>query len=240
MKVIETKDKIKLVVVCCLHGDEIFGARVFQHYQEKIHQHSGLRLVLANEEAIDKKARYIDDDLNRNFPGSPGGNHEERLANELLPFITDAELVLDIHTTTSKVKMTPIVANLGRHVRRAINLCDSSEVALMNPNIAGHSLIGNVPAGVSLEFNETYGESREALEEVCSIIDGILKNILSTPKPRRVYQIDGTIPLSTKLPADTVNFRKPKGLKFYPFLIGERAYKSHQGFAARHYETKKI
>ncbi len=78
MREIKSRGDIKVTVVGCMHGDEVFGERVFRHYQERLNQKSGIRLILANEEAYLAGVRYIDEDLNRTFPGNPKGNHEER------------------------------------------------------------------------------------------------------------------------------------------------------------------
>ncbi len=110
----------------------------------------------------------------------------------------------------------------------------------MSPVIAKHSLIGNVSAGVSLEFNEDYAKRQEALGEACKIIEGLLCNQHQAPVSRKVYNVCQTIPLTTALPAGAVNFKKSKGLDFFPFLLGEKSYTNHQGFAAESYDIKEI
>lgn len=238
MKVIQSKGKTKIVVVCCLHGDEVFGERIFSYYQDKLEDMAGIRLILANEEAYNKNVRFIDDDLNRNFPGDEHGNHEEQLAAKILPYITDAEYILDIHTTTSDIVMTPIVASLNKKVKDIINLTTSNEVAYMTNGISDHALIGQVSAGVSLEFNEMYAQSQQALDDMVTVIEGLLSAKKNRPVSRRVYMINGTIPLNIELPSTTLNFQKVASLGFHPFLLHEKSYKTHQGFSAN--EFKKL
>ncbi len=241
MKVIQGRGKVELAVVCCLHGDEVFGEQIFRHYQELLGSKSGLRLILANEEAFRKGVRYIDDDLNRSFPGSTSGNHEAKLATEMMPIIKDARFVLDIHTTTSDIEMTPIVCSLNRDVKKALNLTTSKEIAKMGKQIANHALIGQVNAGISLEFNEEYAKTGKALTEMVNVIEGLLGGKQNQPIQRRVFQISGTIPLTDNLPEETQNFSKVASLGIYPFLLHERAYnKAHQGFAAPSYTSVEI
>ncbi|MBS3094157.1 succinylglutamate desuccinylase/aspartoacylase family protein, partial [Candidatus Pacearchaeota archaeon] len=66
----------KLVIICCLHGNEIYGLEVCK-------DQSLFPFILANEKALKENKRFIDSDLNRSFPGKADGNYEERRAFEL-------------------------------------------------------------------------------------------------------------------------------------------------------------
>jgi len=233
MKVIQSKGKTKLIVVCCLHGDEVFGERIFTHYQNKLDKMNGIRLILANEEAYSKNVRFIDDDLNRNFPGNEHGNHEEQLAAQIMPYLTATEYILDIHTTTSDIMMTPIVASFNSSVKDILNLTTSTEIAYMGDGVANHALIGQVNAGVSLEFNEVYATSAEAFNQTRQVIEGLLNSTKNKPMARQIFNIESVIPLSVNLPSQTRNFERVESLNIYPFLLHEKSYKSHQGFAAK-------
>lgn len=237
MKVLQSKGDIKLAVVCCQHGDEVFGQKVFEYYKDKLDDLEGIRLVFANEEAYDQEKRYIDADLNRSFPGNLEGNREEQLAAQILPNIKDVRYVLDIHTTTSDVVMTPIICNESGDVKKILNLTSSKEVANMTNGIAGHSLIGQVAAGVSLEFNEDYAKTEAALDEVRRVVEGLLNNISHQPQERQIYDIKGSISAEQELEVETANFRKDELLGGYPFLLHEKSYKPKQGFYALSYRT---
>ncbi len=232
MKVTRGKGKITVSVVCCVHGDEPFGQKVFDYFSTRVSEVKGLQLILANEEALEKGERFVDTDLNRCFPGKANGNGEECLAYQILDLIKGSEYVIDVHTTTSDIKMTPIVANLRDGVKSLLNMCDSIEVAKMDKSITENSLIGSVLSGVSLEFNEEYAKTEQALAEACSIIDRLLSRSARERIVRQVYLIDRKIPLDIELPDDATNFSYIKPLGIYPFLLGERAYTDFQGFAA--------
>lgn len=240
MKVINSPGEVKITLVCCVHGNEAFGARVFRYYRNKIAETRGLRVILANEEALANKSRCIEVDLNRNFPGDPEGKHEQRLAAQLLPVLQEAEVVIDIHTTASKLIMTPIVANLSPPVKRVINLTGSSEVVTMKPSIVRSALIGNVSAGLSLEFNTNYAKTPESMIDLVQIVDRFLAGEANEPVMRRIFNITQAIPRSIQLPEGVVNFRKPTGHDFYPFLPNGKSYATHRGFAAATVEEVRI
>lgn len=234
MKVLQGSSDIVLAIVCCQHGDEVFGKQVFDIYQDKL---QGIRLIFANEEAYNQEKRYVDDDLNRSFPGSDEGSHEEQLAAQILQRLKDVRYVLDIHTTTSDIIMTPIICNESEDVKKILNLTSSREVANMTNGIADHSLIGQVSAGVSLEFNENYSKTEAAMDEVKVIVDGLLSDTRHEAQERKIFDIQGSIAPDQKLEADTANFRKDELLDGYPFLLHEKSYKPKKGFHAKSYRV---
>ena len=79
-----------LVLICCLHGNEGYGLEVCK-------RQSLFPFILANKRALKENKRYIDSDLNRVFPGNKQGNHEERLAVEILDQIKSFDYVIDLH-----------------------------------------------------------------------------------------------------------------------------------------------
>lgn len=197
-------------------------------------------LILANEEALGAKKRFLETDLNRSFPGRTDGSHEERLAFGLLPFAKASRFLLDIHTTTSDIRMTPIVTRLSEDVRRIINLTESTEIALMDKDLADRSLIGQTAAGVSLEFNEDYALTEQAYLDVLRVIDGIMSGHANPGKPRLIYHVTGTIPKTIAIPDDSRNFRYIQELDAYPFLLHERAYPDLHALKATRVDDERI
>jgi hypothetical protein len=185
-----------------------------------------------------KHTRFIDNDLNRSFARVPAEVHEERLAEKLLPLAQDVPFVLDIHTTSAAIVMTPIVSSLNKNVRKIINLTTSKEVIKMSTVIAKHALIGNVTTGVSLEFNEKYAEEEQTLVETIGLIESLLDGRQQAPSQRRVFHVDSTIPLTTILPSDAQDFEKIASLGIYPFLLHEREYRAYRGCAAKTYTMR--
>lgn len=103
-------------VVACLHGDETCGLRAVEHlrtYRGELQD--PLRLVVANERALDVSERAIDTDLNRAFVGDPEGEaYEERLAVEVYDAVRDTT-VLDLHSTVSTEEPFTIVVDATEH-----------------------------------------------------------------------------------------------------------------------------
>lgn len=236
MKILRTNIVPKLAVVCCLHGNENFGLTVWNHLSGKLEEFPGLLLILANEEAIQANSRFIDQDLSRSFPGNARGNLEERLAWEITEAVRGVRLLLDIHTTGTELRMTPIITELNPEVSRVLNVCDSKEVWAMGA--APFSLIGQVRGGASLEFGDEYSQTPEALQEVVAIITKLLGDTPDVPRVRRVYESIGTIAPDIPIPAGSNNFDHIPGVG-YPFLLGEKSYQ-HQGFVATQYKEISI
>jgi len=78
-----------------------------------------VRLIVANEAALDAGVRYLDADLNRSFPGDPDAeSHEARLADELLDAL-DGCSTLAIHSTQSYAEPFAVVDSMDE-VARAV------------------------------------------------------------------------------------------------------------------------
>ncbi|WP_423744072.1 succinylglutamate desuccinylase/aspartoacylase family protein (plasmid) [Haladaptatus sp. SPP-AMP-3] len=108
-----------LAVVACLHGNERCGKTAIERVLAENPAFSRpVRFVLANETAIAEGVRFIDEDLNRAFPGDPEGEtHESRLAAELLPRIRDCG-VLDLHSTRSHAEAFALLSRMNDRTKR--------------------------------------------------------------------------------------------------------------------------
>jgi hypothetical protein len=212
-----------LLLVCCVHGDETLGLDVFYEFYGR----KDVSLLLANERAIEQNVRYTETDLNRCFPGNPNGTYEEQLAAEMLPIIQSYKTVLDIHTTTSDLIMTPIITKRNDNIDNIIRkIVFPREVALIPEPYNLHSLIHQVNCGVSLEFGEKYAQDNidYALMMIEDIVSGNNnKNNHSVKKD--LYTVCGT--LTHKL-AEAKNFSKVADMFYseplYSFLVDEKAY----------------
>jgi len=90
-------------VVACVHGYEDCGYKAIERFKNSDYQvKKPVKLIVANEKAKEQDERFVDDDLNRVFPGDyDADSHEKQLAPELLNEI-DGLKVLDFHSTVSK------------------------------------------------------------------------------------------------------------------------------------------
>ena len=225
-------EKPVLTLVACLHGDELFGREVFEYVKQHHKQYPYVQLILAHEEAIAAGKRFLETDLNRSFPGSSTGSLEERLAHELFPEVRSSSYVLDLHTTSSSIQMTPIVTCLSQATREILCHVPSKEIAFVQQPLGARALIGQIMNGVSLEYNENYAKTPEALEQVLNIIRSLGSKEEKEIRGREIYFIDHVIPLTVEIPAETENFSFTEQIKGYPFLLHERSYPTIQGLRA--------
>ena len=92
----------EVAVVAAIHGDEPCGARAVERLvAEDPAVDRPVKLVVANEEALADGVRYLDEDLNRAFPGDPDADtHEGRLAYDLRRELRGCT-TLALHSTQS-------------------------------------------------------------------------------------------------------------------------------------------
>ena len=113
---------MKVVLNILTHGHETVGIAVAKEIQKLELKKGELVVHIANELAYAKKRRFIDQDLNRSFPGKKDGNHEEKLAAKILPLVRSADLVIDIHSTRSDLKDALIVTKLNKKTREYVEV----------------------------------------------------------------------------------------------------------------------
>ena len=92
----------EIAVVAGIHGDEPCGVRAIERLlAEAPAVERPVKLIVANEVALERGVRYVDEDLNRAFPGDPDADtHEGRLAAALAREIRDCT-TLSLHSTQS-------------------------------------------------------------------------------------------------------------------------------------------
>jgi len=205
-----------IAIIGCIHGTETLGIEVI----ELLKGTEGLKLIIANEEAITANRRYIDCDLNRCFPGRIDGNKEERLAVTILSEISDCEFVIDIHTTTAITENFIIQTKDDANI--LANAIPLNKKVIMGPCVAHEgSLIDNVSKGVSIEFNENTPSS-----DVFDIIITTLKNLEEKQtSDKEIFYVYGI--LKKTMEDELFNFKEKiiEQEKFYPILYGEKEYK---------------
>jgi hypothetical protein len=109
----------EVAVVGGIHGDEPCGVEAIDTLvDEGPPVERPVKLVVANERALEAGERYVDEDLNRAFPGDHGaGTHEGRLAARLAAELDGCE-TLSLHSTQSYGELFAIVNGRGEFERR--------------------------------------------------------------------------------------------------------------------------
>lgn len=230
----------KLLLLGSQHGNEILGINLHTYISEK---HTDLLehvdYLCGNPEAYDKHTRFIETDMNRSY-NMGGSTLEEKRADEVLSLIKAKayDYVLDIHTTTADISGIFITTALRPENTEIIKASRIDTIVVMSDTIAEHSLIGNFPASISVEYNEDVAKQLESLESLAEFVRNLVNETSAAPIQRSIYEVDGFIGLEE--PTDGIrNFeRTPTG--YYPVLFGEVNYTKHQGFKSSSVSVQEI
>jgi len=103
----------ELAVVGGIHGDEPCGPRAIDRLlSEEPAVERPVKLIVANEAALRAGRRFVDEDLNRAFPGDPEADaHEPRLAARLVAELEGCA-TLSLHSTRSYADPFALVSEL--------------------------------------------------------------------------------------------------------------------------------
>ena len=213
--------KLVIGIVACLHGNELLGKHVIELLKKVSLRRGAFSFILANKEAMRQNKRFIHTDLNRCFPGSEKGNHEERLAAELMKQLEKCDYVIDIHSTTADTENFVVITK--NQARKLAFSAPLKKLVIMQKAIAGNkSLIDNVNCGISIEFNRKT-KAGHVKEIVLKTIENLIKG---KQVKKEVYSVYG-MKKKDKRDIQLTNFKKTTLDKeaFYPVLFGEKEYK---------------
>src|SRR3989338_5463841 len=116
IKVIEIEGQKKgktIAVLVGVHGNELCGVKALDSLIPKLNIESGkIIFIYANLEAIKQNKRFIEANLNRCFlKEQPLGMRETlegKTAKEIMPYLNEADVALDIHASFTD-KSSPFV-----------------------------------------------------------------------------------------------------------------------------------
>jgi len=111
----------EIAVVAGIHGDEPCGVRAIERLlDERPTVERPVKLVVANELALERRVRFVDEDLNRVFPGDPEAKtHERRLADRLVSELEGC-LTFSMHSTQSHAEPFAIVNGVSKRARKLV------------------------------------------------------------------------------------------------------------------------
>ncbi|KOX98267.1 succinylglutamate desuccinylase/aspartoacylase domain-containing protein [Halorubrum tropicale] len=162
----------RVAIVGGIHGDEPAGVRIVERLAAELapldssdgeEGSAGLvRLILANEPAIEAGTRYTDADLNRAFPGDADSDEYERaLAPRLAAELEGFDAVLALHTSHSAPPPFAIFSDLTESVRRTVTGLPVDHVVDAS-GLRSTTLDSTIPHTVSIEVGRQGSE--EAVE----------------------------------------------------------------------------
>src|SRR3989338_5668446 len=96
------KSGMKVVVLAGVHGNESFGVQMLKKIIPNIKVLNGkVTFIFANLEALKQNKRFVEYNLNRAFfkkqPKEIYDTLEGKTAREIMPYLDDADIMLDIH-----------------------------------------------------------------------------------------------------------------------------------------------
>jgi predicted deacylase len=170
----------EVAVIGSIHGDEPCGADAVERFvAAEPDVERPVKLVVANEEALDADVRYLDEDLNRAFPGDPNADtHEGRLAHNLVREIRGCT-TLALHSTQSYASPFALVDSVGA-VSRSICPYLPIDELVETAEFAGGRLIDHAH---TVEVECGLQKSEEAAENAYWIIRAFLAaaGVLAAP-----------------------------------------------------------
>ena len=243
----------EVAVVGAIHGDEPCGSvaveAVLDADPEVVRP---VKLVVANEKALERGVRYVEEDLNRAFPGSRDAvTHEGRLAHDLLTEIRGCE-ILSLHSTRSYAAPFALVDEMEGHAR---SICPylSVEAVVETSQYSQGRLIA-YPEVIELECglqrSAVAAENAKSLVREFLVATGVLPGDAEPPRhhPLSVFRLDQRIPKEVADSYDVFveNFeRVAEGEQFaaadgdplcadrpfYPVLLSAYGYENVFGYA---------
>ena len=151
-----------VAVVGGIHGDEPCGPHAIERLlAEPPAVQRPVKLVVANETAIDQGVRFVDDDLNRVFPGDPdAASHERRLAAALAAEVGDCQ-TLALHSTQSYERLFALVDQVGAFERRLCPRLSVDAVVETHERNEGR-IFTSVPQAIEVECGYQRSETAAA------------------------------------------------------------------------------
>ncbi len=245
---------MKIILNILTHGDETVGLEVIREIEKLNIDKNILQFQVANKKAFELKKRFVDQDLNQSFPGKKNGNYEEKLAYSISPKIRLADVVIDIHSTTSNLKDTIIVTKLDKATKKYLDVIKPRYVLIMKVG-SDKALISQAKVGLGFEYgkNNDPRALKRAVNDIKRIFyyTGIVKNKLKEKKREpKYFDVVSKVekPRGYRLLKKIKNYKiirqgeifAVKGKKtltadeeFYPILFGEKNYKDFFGFKGK-------
>ena len=221
-----------VVIVGSQHGNEPLGSEVVAMLNERASEYPGVTGIVGNPKALALNKRYTETNLNQAYHGG-SDSYEARRAQEILQLTQDHRYLFDIHSTTSRIEPTLIIADFSEETRAIINVLPFTRIVYFDTQLSRHSLIGSRTGSITFEMNTAEAAVRR--DEMIEIFLWAAAQLASgeriEPLERKLYYSSQQIPEDATVPDDAQDFAELKGLPYRGFLLSEAAYAGRrQGF----------
>ncbi|RZV08351.1 succinylglutamate desuccinylase [Natrinema hispanicum] len=241
----------EIAVVAGVHGDEPCGVRAVERLlDERPTVKRPVKLIVANEKALERRVRFIDEDLNRTFPGAPNAKtHEGQLAAALVNELEGC-LTFSMHSTQSHADPFAIVNGVSETAKSIVPQLPVTAMVETSNFAEGRlfSTVDTVEVECGLQGSETAAENADRLTRAfLTAVDALPGDTVRRDLP--VYRLTDVI---DKEQADTYEvfvenfteveagapFAAADGEKqiadesFYPVLMSPNGYQNVFGYTA--------
>ncbi|WP_226479224.1 succinylglutamate desuccinylase/aspartoacylase domain-containing protein [Natrinema amylolyticum] len=241
----------EVAVVAGVHGDEPCGVRAVERLlDERPTVNRPVKLIVANEAALERQVRFLDEDLNRAFPGDPDAKtHEGRLAAELVSELEGC-LTFSMHSTQSHADPFAIVNGVSETAKEIVPQLPVAAMVETSNFAEGRlfSAVDTVEVECGLQGSETAAQNADRLTRAFLTAVGALPGD-TVHRELPVYRLTDVI---RKGQADTYevfveNFTEVEAgapfaaadgdeqvadEPFYPVLMSSNGYRDVFGYAA--------
>jgi len=167
------------VVLAGVHGNERLNVQLFDRIIPKIKIDKGkVIFIYANLKAIQENKRFIEFNLNRAFRNNLGDKDKEKLeartAREIIPYLNEADCLLDLHASNSKDSKSFVICQLHSFEFAKAIPCEliTSNLEEFEPGSTVHWM--NLQGKTAMGFEAGYLEDPESEKRS----EGALMNFL--------------------------------------------------------------
>jgi predicted deacylase len=241
-----------VAVVAAIHGDEPCGVHAVERIlEEDPPVREPAKLIVANERALDRGVRFVDEDMNRAFPGAPEADtHEARLAYRLGEEVAGCR-VLAMHSTQSHGEPFAVVDGVHDFAREIVPRLPVAAL-VDSANFVEGRIFASAPECVEVECG--YQGSDQAAENAYSLTRAFLTAMGVLPgdtQPREVpvFRLFERVPKTTGTSHEVhvENFTRVDpgtafasvdgesrfaDTEFYPVLMSANGYEDVFGYSA--------
>ncbi|EFW93165.1 succinylglutamate desuccinylase-like protein [Haladaptatus paucihalophilus DX253] len=177
----------EVAVVAGIHGDEPCGPKAVDRLLlEDPDVERAVKVVVVNERALERGVRYVNEDLNRVFPGDPNAEtYERRLAHDLVSELRDCT-VLSLHSTQSYARPFALVDRVNAVARSICPYLPVSQLVETDKFTKG-KLISHPH---TLEVECGLQGSPEAVDNAYDLVRGFLAGTGALPLPEGKNPVD--------------------------------------------------
>ena len=176
-----------LCLTAAVHGDELNGIemvrRIFHDIEPKKLSGALIGVPIVNVQGFRRGSRYLPDrrDLNRYFPGNPGGSAAARIAHALFnDIIMHCDAIIDLHTGSfERANLPQLRADLRNPDVVTLTHGFGATVVLHSPPTVGTLRYAATLAGIPAVTVEAGGPSQLELAEVKHGVKGV-ETLLTT------------------------------------------------------------